>query len=456
MNYIMEPDGSEFPIDCEDEEQVKEVLSKVDDEALFAYVMAEEVKGQPHKEPPSVDMMRRHELIDYESASDQGHFRFYPKGQLIFELLRMWAEEVAMGRLGAYQIETPIIYDVDDPEIQAQAGSFHERHYKVQGDKSFLLRFAGDFGLFKIMKQAKLSYKHLPVRVYEFSKSFRFEQSGELSGLKRLRAFHMPDVHCFCRDLEQGWDEYEHLYRHYADLADAMEVSYAIVFRVVREFYESHKDRIQELLKYSGRPAFIEVMPEMRHYWAVKHEFQGIDSVGGNLQLSTVQLDVKDAETYGIVYQDHDGGKKGCIICHSSVGSIERWIYAILEEAHKMEHGQLPLWLSPVQLRVIPVAERHVEHCMGLSFDGVRVDVDDRSERLGKKIANASSAWIPYVAVVGDEEVSKGMVRLRDREGEEQLLSPAKVQELIRGRCRGLPFRDLPLPRRVSRQLSFR
>lgn len=116
------------------------------------------------------------------------------------------------------------------------------------------------------------------------------------------------------------------------------------------------------MLKYSKRPAFIEVLSKMKHYWAVKHEFQGIDAVGGNCQLSTVQLDIVDAERYGIVYSDKDGKQKGCTICHSSVGSIERWIFSILENALKNEKPTIPLWLSPTQVRLIPVANSHLKY----------------------------------------------------------------------------------------------
>ncbi len=103
--------------------------------------------------------MQQHEFIDYEPASDSGNFRMYPKGHFLFNLLKKWSDEIALNRLGAMQIESPLIYNWADEEIRAQAGSFHENHYGVSvpddPDKEFILRFAGDFGLFKIMKQAR-------------------------------------------------------------------------------------------------------------------------------------------------------------------------------------------------------------------------------------------------------------------------------------------------------------
>jgi threonyl-tRNA synthetase len=459
-SIIIMPDGQEIELNLADENQVKEILNQVGDDELSAYVQAEELKGQNRGEPPSIKAMVQQGFVDYEPSSDSGHFRLYPKGHLIFELLKDWAQEIALNRLQAMQIDSPLIYNWKDPEIREQAGSFHENHYQVripnEPDKEFILRFAGDFGLFKIMKSAQFSYKSLPLRVYEFSKSFRYERSGSLSGLKRLRAFHMPDIHCFCADVNQGWNEYQELYRKYSDLAESIGVKYAICFRIVDSFYDDYKEKIVELLNYSKKPGFIEILSKMKHYWAVKHEFQAIDSVGGNVQLSTVQLDVKDADVYGIRYANRDGQRKGCIICHSSIGSIERWMYAILEDAFKKEKPELPLWLSPTQLRLLPISDKFVDYCSNLHFDKIRVDIDDSDEPIGKKIARANKEWIPYVAVIGKDELINDTLNVNERSsGTREQLSKEQLETKIRLLCEQLPFRQLSLPKLLSRRITF-
>ena len=458
-HVILMPNGKDKKIDLNNQEDALRLLDEAGDDDLKSYVKSEELGIKSNMEPPSIKVMRSQELVDYESASDLGNFRLYPKGQFVFDLLKEWVDDIAKNGMGAMQIDSPIIYDWSDKEIREQAGSFHERHYvvKVPGkdDKEFILRFAGDFGLFKIMKQAVFSYKMLPLRIYEFSKSFRYERSGELSGLRRLRAFHMPDIHSFCEGLEQGFEEYEHLYKSYDDLAKESGIKYAIVFRIVEDFYKKHKNRIVELLKYSDRPAFIEILSEMKHYWAIKHEFQAIDSIGGNVQLSTVQLDVKDAGIYGINYVNKDGKKQGCVIVHSSIGSIERWIYSILEEALKKEKPQLPLWLSPVQLRLIPVSKNHLEYCRQLKLDGVRFDIDDSEDSLGKKIAKSQKEWIPYVCVVGDKEIESGKLIANIR-AENKI--EFKIDELIneiKKRCSNMPYKPIPVPKELSKRPIF-
>ncbi|MCD1294578.1 hypothetical protein CUJ83_06125 [Methanocella sp. CWC-04] len=457
---IIRPDGTELPVDVSKPEEVIKVLEEVGCKALESYVKSEELNMPPNKEPPSIKIMQSHELVGHEPASDSGNLRFYPKGFLIFQLLRDWSYDIAVNRFKALQIDTPLIYSWDDTAIHEQADTFHQRHYTVKvpddPEKDFILRFAGDFGLFKIMKDAIISYRNLPLRIYEFTKSFRYERNGELSGLKRLRAFHMPDIHCFCRDIDEGWLEYQELYRNYSDLADASGVEYAVVFRIYEPFFAEHKSKILDLVKYSNKPAFIEVLSDMKHYWAVKNEFQGVDSTGSCVQLSTVQLDVKDAQVYGITYTDRDGKKKGCIICHSSIGSIERWYYMLLEEALKRETPTLPVWLSPIQVRVIPVSEKYLDYCRYIDIDGVRCDVDDSDETLSKKIARANMEWIPYVAVVGDREVESGLFSVSIREtGKIVTMTREELSKEIRLKCAGKPYRPLPFPKLLSQRPIF-
>jgi threonyl-tRNA synthetase len=454
--YILTPEGDEFPLDLDKIDSV-EVLDKYP--SLKKFIVSEEVGRTKGEEPPSIKAMQRLELVDYEEASDRGHFRMFPKGHLVFSLLEKWAEQIATERIGAIQIDTPIMYDWSLPDIRSQGISFHERHYtlKTEENREFVLRFAGDFGLFRMMKGATLSYRNLPLRIYEFSKSFRLEQRGELTGLKRLRAFHMPDVHCFTKDIDDGWKEYMLLYKNYSDLADATGVEYAVAFRIVKEFYEKYKSHLVELLKHSNKPALIEVLSEMKHYWAVKHEFQGIDSVGGAVQLSTVQLDVMDAERYGIVYTDSDGKKKGCIICHSSIGSIERWIYVLLEEALKQAKPSLPFWIAPTQIRLIPVGHDFVGDCERLASQlDARVDIDDMDDKVGKKIRNAEMEWINMIIVVGDKEKTSGSYPVRLRSGEQSSMTLDQLKAEVEKLSTGYPKAKLPLPVHLSKRPIFR
>jgi threonyl-tRNA synthetase len=260
--------------------------------------------------------------------------------------------------------------------------------------------------------------------------------------------------------LESGWNEYQELYKQYDDLAKGTKMEFAIVFRVVDSFYKKYKDKFVEMLKYSKLPAFIETISDMKHYWAVKHEFQGIDAAGGNCQLSTVQLDVKDSEVYDIMYVDKDGKEKGCVICHSSIGSIERWMFSILEDALKKKTPVFPLWLSPTQVRLCPINDTFVEYCEKiadkLEKSNIRVDIDDNVESIQKKIRNAEMEWVPYIVVVGQKEKDSGNLAVRLRETGK--INNMKLENLIKeinDKKGDYPFRKLSLDRLLTKRPTF-
>ncbi|MCS4541550.1 MAG: threonine--tRNA ligase, partial [Euryarchaeota archaeon] len=431
---------------------------------LKQFILSEELGIRPGEEPSHIKLMRKLELVDYEPASDVGHFRFYPNGTLIKTLLEELALEIAAS-LGASRIETPLLYRFDEPDIREQALKFHQKDYKLKlPNRTLLLRFAGDFGLFRMMKDVVMSYKQMPVRIFEISPSFRLEQSGECVGLKRLRAFTMPDVHCFCKDLNEALKEYEILFLSYNKIVNAMQIEYVVAFRLVKEFYQKNKHYILKLLGEIKKPALIELLPKAKHYWIMKHEFQEVDSVGGNAQLSTVQLDIEDSERYGILYVDENGEKKGCIILHSSMGSIERWIYAMLEEAtKKAKKGvapMLPLWLAPTQVRLIPVKDEYLEYCQKISDkidrENIRVDIDDRNQTVAKKIRDAERHWVPLIVVIGEKEINTNQLPVRIRETRE--LKTFGIEELIseiKRKTENMPFRALALPKLLSKRPIF-
>ena len=460
---VVDLDGSEYEVTPESLEYL-DVLRE--NPTLLEYLKAEfGIKGEG-KTPPHIDLMRRLELVDYEPASDVGHMRFYPKGALVKEVFEDFAKEKAIVELNAMTIETPIMYKTSEPDIAEQVARFRERDYRFfVDDTEFVLRFAADFGLFRMMRDATVSYKDLPLRIFELSKSFRLEQSGEVVGLRRLRAFTMPDIHSFCADLEQAMEEYGELLAYYRDIANATGIEYAVGIRVVEEFYRKHFKWIRELVRIAGKPTFVELLPARKHYWVIKHEIQFVDSVGSTAQLSTVQLDVEDAERYGLTYVDRDGSRKYYTIVHSSVGSVERWIYALLEEAAKMmkrgDAPMLPVWLSPIQVRVIPVSPENLKYAQEVFEEirnsGFRVDLDDREESLGARIRDAEREWVPYIVVVGRKERESRTISVRIRRERKNIAM--KTEELIQrleNECRGYPKKPLNLPPFLSRRPKMR
>ncbi len=457
---VLFPDGREVPIEGIDD------LERISlEEELKILIRNEVFSREPSSKRPShIDLMRRLELVDYEPASDVGHFRFYPAGTLMKRLIEEFAFQVAES-IGAMEIETPLLYRMDVPAIAEQASKFRERMYEVLAGKTkLILRFAGDFGLFEMMKDMTISYRDLPLSFYEISPSFRFEQRGEAVGLRRLRGFTMPDIHTLARDVDQGLEVYKMYYFKYHDLLGGLGLDYQIAFRIVKDFYQKFKPHILEMLKISGKPALIEILPAMKHYWAMKHEFQFIDSINGNAQLSTVQLDVEDSARYGITYVNERGERKPGIIVHTSMGSVERLMYALLEKAAKdMKEGRrpcFPLWLAPVQVRVIPVEKAHEEYAervmRELESADIRVDLDDRNLTLSHRVRDSERRWIPYTVIVGDKEVEEEIISVRRRrDGSDYKCSVRELISEIKKITEGMPVRPLTLPKRLSRRPIF-
>jgi len=420
--------------------------------------------------PPHVTLMKRLEISDYEPGSDLGNLRWLAKGRLMKSLLERYVTQ-KVSEYGAMEIETPIMYDMQHPSLASYLSKFPARQYTVQSeDKEFFLRFAACFGQFLVVHDMQISYKQLPLRVYELTRySFRRELSGELVGLRRLRAFTMPDVHAFCRDLDQAKEEAIRRMKLSIEVLEGMGITredYEIGMRFTKQFYKENKDFIDSLLSVADKPALVEMWGERFFYFVEKWEFNFVDNLNKASALSTDQIDIENAERYGITYTDEKGNNRYPIILHCSPsGAIERDVYALLEKAYSQQkRGRkplFPLWLAPVQVRIVPVSDRYVEEATKLverlEKANVRVDLDDRPESVEKKVRQAETEWINYVIVFGEKEAESQVLAVRDRKnGTIRELNLDELAREIGEQIAGKPCAPLPLPKFLSQRPSFR
>ncbi|WP_400255797.1 threonine--tRNA ligase [Methanobrevibacter smithii] len=415
-------------------------------------------------EPPHVKLMREKELCDYESASDVGNLKWFPKGRLVRDLLADYVYNLVVDQ-GAMPIETPIFYDLDNEAINVHAAKFGERQYRTDTKKNLMLRFACCFGAFRVMADPFITWKNLPAKLYELSTySFRFEKKGEVVGLKRLRAFTMPDFHSFCADMESTLEEFSKQTDMCIQTGVDLDVNYEIIFRATKDFYDENKDWMYSIGKKIGKPVLLEILPERKHYWSCKIDFAAIDYLGRPIENPTVQIDVESGKRFDITYLGEDGKEHYPTILHCSpTGSIERVICSLLEKtAIELDEKapMLPTWLSPIEVRIITVGEDHKDFANELydkiNAENIRVDVDDRDESVGKKIRNAATEWIPYIFVVGDNEKESGVFSVTVRESGEKV--DMTVDELIKevlDKTKGMPYRGLPLPKDISTRINF-
>jgi threonyl-tRNA synthetase len=293
--------------------------------------------------------------------------------------------------------------------------------------------------------------------------SFRREQSGELVGLRRLRAFTMPDCHAFCKDMNQAIEEFRKRFElsrevlHGLGLVDS---DYEMAIRFTEEFYNQNKQIIQETVKKLNKPVLIEMWKEKFFYFVLKWEFNFVDNLGKASALSTDQIDVENGKRYNIEFFDEQNKPHHPIILHNSPsGAVERIIYALLEKAAKdIKEGRkphLPLWLSPTQVRLIPINPEFLPFCENLADkiteSKIRVDIDDRNESIGKRIREAETEWIRYILVIGEKEVNAKDLNVRDRKtGEVKQIVFDDFVNGIREQIKDKPFSGLNSNRHIT------
>jgi threonyl-tRNA synthetase len=462
--YILQTDGKLVPLE-EFDFNGHESLEKL------ARYEIEKVRAV-REAPPHVKLMKRLEIADYEPGSDPGNLRWYPKGRLIKSLLEQYVTERVI-EYGGMEVETPVMYDIQHPSIAHYLERFPARQYILKSDKKdFFLRFSACFGQFLMVHDAQFSYRQLPLRIYELTRyAFRREKSGELTGLRRLRGFTMPDCHALVADLEQAKQEFLVRFKlSHGILEEGLELSknedYELAIRFTKEFYENNKDFIVSLVKLFEKPALVEMWEERFFYFVLKWEFNFLDNLDKASALSTDQIDIENAKRYDMSYINEKGEKQYPLVLHCSPsGAIERGVYAMLEKAYRdSKKGKapiLPLWLSPTQVRIIPVSEQFLVYAEKLmnEIEGsqIRVDLDDRSITLGKKVREAEREWVNYIIFIGEKELNSDVLPVRDRKAGKKNRN-MKIQELIaeiKEKTAEKSFKPLSLPKLLSKRPQF-
>ena len=424
-------------------------------EILAKYESAK--KRSVDEPPPHVNLMKKLAIADYEPASDSGNMRFYPNGRLIKSLIEQYVTD-KIRDYGGVEVETPIMYDSYHPSMKSYFNRFPARQYSIDSDgKHLFLRFAACFGQFLMVSDFQLSYKNLPYKLYELTRySFRREQSGELVGLRRLRAFTMPDCHAFCKDMSQAIDEFRKRFDLSREVLSGLgieENDYEVGIRFTEDFYNKNKELIKQMVTKVGKPVLVEMWKEKFFYFVLKWEFNFIDNLGKASALSTDQIDIENAKRYGITFTDEKNEQQNPIILHNSPsGAVERVIYALLEKfAKQIKEGkrpQFPLWLAPTQVRLIPLKDDFLEFASELANklteQNIRVDIDDRNDTIGKRIRDAEKEWISYVLVIGEKEVDTPSLSVRDRTtGDVRQLSTEDFVKEIKDVTSGKPVSKL-------------
>jgi threonyl-tRNA synthetase len=347
------------------------------------------------------------------------------KGTTLYNLLANYMREVLFPA-GYTEVKTPLIYNKALWERSGHWGHYRQNMFLIESEgEQMSLKPMNCPGHFLAYASDVRSYRDLPLRFHEQTPLHRNEASGVLAGLTRVRQFSQDDAHCFITE-EQIGDEVERLLglvkRVYGDFGLPYDVKFSTrpaEFLGEVATWDHAEAGLKAALDRNGLAYTINEGDGA--FYGPKIDFDVTDAIGRKWQCATIQLDYQQPMNFDLKYTGADNTEHRPVVIHRAIfGSFERFI-AILIEHYA---GAFPLWLAPVQVAILPIADRHQEYSAvvrdRLAQSGLRVELDDRQEKIGYKIREAQLQKVPYMLVVGDREAAEGTVAVRTRTGGDQ------------------------------------
>ena len=362
---------------------------------------------------------------------------FLPKGMVLKNTLVDYWREIHR-KAGYYEIQTPMILNRALWERSGHWDHYKENMYTtVIDDEDYAIKPMNCPGGMLVYKTQMHSYKDLPLRMGELGLVHRHELSGALHGLMRVRCFTQDDAHIFMTR-EQIKDEIKNVVRLIDGVYNTFGFEYHIELSTrpedsmgAQEDWDIATDALRDAITELGYD--FEVNEGDGAFYGPKLDFHLKDCLGRTWQCGTIQLDFQLPERFELEYVGADGAKHRPIMIHRVVfGSIERFIGILTEHFA----GSFPTWLAPVQVKLLPIADRHYDYLKAvenkLEERGIRCEIDDRSEKIGFKIRSAQMEKIPYMLVAGDKDIENGTVSVRSRkEGEQGAMSVDEFADMI-------------------------
>jgi len=404
-------------------------------EELDAYILQrEEAEKRDHKK-----LGKELDLFVFSELVGSGLPLWTPKGTILRDVLDNFVWELRQKR-GYVKVEIPHITKKELYEKSGHWDKFKTELFRIttREGHEFAMKPMNCPHHIQIFDRRQWSYRELPQRYCNSTTCYRDEQTGELSGLSRVRSFTQDDAHVFCR-MSQVKEEFlrvwDIVHEFYNPFGFKMRVRLSLHDPEHSEKYLGDKkswEHAESVLReiVTGKKAdWFEGMGEAAFY-GPKLDFMAKDAIGREWQVATIQLDMNQPERFNLFCINEKGEKERLVMIHAAImGSIDRFLSILIEHVA----GVFPLWLAPVQVKVIPVRENHNDYARevfeSLRMSDIRAELDDSDENLGKKVRDAKNNKMPYWIVIGDKEIEAGKVTLESRDAGQ--LGQISKEELI-------------------------
>ncbi len=393
--------------------------------------LLEEAEKRDHKKlGPQLELFMFH-------PTAPGMPYWLPKGMTIMnELIDFWRKEHK--KRDYQEISAPLVNKKELWETSGHWDHYQENMFIAQRDdnETYGVKAMNCPNAMLVFESKSRSYRDLPLRLSDTDTLHRYELAGALNGLFRVRSFRQDDSHNFITE-DQIEEEYERIFEITEKFYGIFNLSYK--FRLGTrpesflgdvETWNKAEDALKRILEKSGKEYYIEEGDGA--FYGPKVDILMKDVLGREWQMGTIQLDFQQPRQFNLEYTAADGSRQRPVAIHRVIyGSLERFIGILIEHYA----GAFPLWLSPVQIKIIPIADRHIQRAHEVkqkliaANENLRIEIDDRAESIGKKIRDASSEKIPYMAVIGDKETESGNVAVRGRN--EKDLGSISIQQFV-------------------------
>ncbi len=383
--------------------------------------------------------------FNWEPNADIGHVQYNYKANLMRRLVQDYARQL-VHEIGfpVYEVNGANMFSMQHPVVSAYASLYGDRLYQFKaGKQDVVMSYDASYPQFSLASKAPLSHKQLPFSHFSLSDCYRQEQSGEMMLLLRQRRFYMPDIHPYFKDVAEAFAWFPKLQAKILESGQEAKRDYQVVIEVPsKKVWQEYRQYIEKIPEELGADVLVNIIEDGKdRYWVVNVDYKIIDKLGQAREIACIQVDIGNAPRLNIRYIDEDGSVRHPAIIHSAIpGGIERYLYILFDNFEK----GLPLWLCPVQIRLLPVGAEFIEECQRLVEKykdlPLRIEIDDRSVSVSSKLKLAHQDYVPHKVVIGQQEINDNFSDLKN------------LVEKLASEVKGMPYICRDWPADVSRQ----